>query len=421
MDNFDYLTRDWSILGPHHLGEFVALWSEYDPDAKGRIKHVDVVTLLRKISPPLGFGKLCPHRVACKRLVSMNMRLNADGTVNFNATLFALVRTSLNIMTDGNIDESNEELRKQLMEIFKTINMKMLDSCCPGPGLLEEEVTVGKFYATFLIQDYFRRFKKKKDYDDMGPGLPEAAAPLQAGLRTLHEAGPELKRAISGELSDTAMAAAAAAGEEMPFISGAIKGAMRAPGSGPPPLQGPKPRPPLPHQRMAEAPRDLASPQLSLTPPGRRTATPPYEAPAAEFVGGSPTSGGNIPNGAALPSLERPPRPGQQKPRVSPAIELVGRVLREQGLGRHIDQDFIAAATTEMQEAMGMTPQEFESAAAALLAAETEGAFRMPGRDMSVTESLVTSSEALTLTPEPGPTLTPGPDSPPVPQPRRKK
>ena len=127
-------------------------------------------------------------------------------------------------------------------------------------------MTVGKFYATFLIQAYFRRFKKKKDYDDMGPGLPEAAAPLQAGLRTLHEAGPELKRAISGELSDTAMAAAAAAGEEMPFISGAIKGAMRAPGSGPPPLQGPKPRPPLPHQRMAEAPRDLASPQLSLYP-----------------------------------------------------------------------------------------------------------------------------------------------------------
>lgn len=79
MDNFDYLTRDWSILGPHHLDEFIRLWSEYDPDAKGRIKHLDVVTLLRKISPPLGFGKLCPHRVACKRLVSMNMPLNSDG------------------------------------------------------------------------------------------------------------------------------------------------------------------------------------------------------------------------------------------------------------------------------------------------------------------------------------------------------
>jgi len=34
--------------------------------ARGRIKHLDVVTLLRRISPPLGFGKLCPHRVACK-------------------------------------------------------------------------------------------------------------------------------------------------------------------------------------------------------------------------------------------------------------------------------------------------------------------------------------------------------------------
>lgn len=35
---------------------------------RGRLKHLDVITLLRKISPPLGFGKLCPHRVACKVL-----------------------------------------------------------------------------------------------------------------------------------------------------------------------------------------------------------------------------------------------------------------------------------------------------------------------------------------------------------------
>lgn len=88
-----------------------------------------MVTLLRRIQPPLGFGKLCPHRVACKvsggpcwgdmgcswggapqihplvspaqRLVAMNMPLNSDGTVTFNATLFALVRTSLKIKTEG--------------------------------------------------------------------------------------------------------------------------------------------------------------------------------------------------------------------------------------------------------------------------------------------------------------------------------
>lgn len=37
------------------------LWSN-----RGRIKHLDVVTLLRSIQPPLGFGKFCPHRAACK-------------------------------------------------------------------------------------------------------------------------------------------------------------------------------------------------------------------------------------------------------------------------------------------------------------------------------------------------------------------
>jgi len=31
----------------------------------------------------------------------MNMSLNSDGTVMFNATLFALIRTALHIKTDG--------------------------------------------------------------------------------------------------------------------------------------------------------------------------------------------------------------------------------------------------------------------------------------------------------------------------------
>ncbi|XP_026668925.1 muscle calcium channel subunit alpha-1 isoform X5 [Ceratina calcarata] len=202
MDNFDYLTRDWSILGPHHLDEFIRLWSEYDPDAKGRIKHLDVVTLLRKISPPLGFGKLCPHRVACKRLVSMNMPLNSDGTVLFNATLFAVVRTSLRIKTEGNIDDANAELRAVIKKIWKRTSPRLLDQVVPPPGG-DDEVTVGKFYATFLIQDYFRRFKKRKE-QEMKDGDKEChnTVTLQAGLRTLHEAGPELKRAISGNLEE---------------------------------------------------------------------------------------------------------------------------------------------------------------------------------------------------------------------------
>ncbi|KAL8168454.1 UNVERIFIED_CONTAM: Voltage-dependent L-type calcium channel subunit alpha-1S, partial [Gekko kuhli] len=199
MDNFDYLTRDWSILGPHHLDEFKRIWAEYDPEAKGRIKHLDVVTLLRRIQPPLGFGKFCPHRVACKRLVGMNMPLNSDGTVTFNATLFALVRTALKIKTEGNFEQANEELRMIIKKIWKRTSMKLLDQVIPPIG--DDEVTVGKFYATFLIQEHFRKFMKRQE-EYYGYRPKKNAVEIQAGLRTIEEeAAPEIHRAISGDLT----------------------------------------------------------------------------------------------------------------------------------------------------------------------------------------------------------------------------
>ncbi|XP_056413582.1 voltage-dependent L-type calcium channel subunit alpha-1S isoform X1 [Hyla sarda] len=200
MDNFDYLTRDWSILGPHHLDEFKRIWAEYDPEAKGRIKHLDVVTLLRRIQPPLGFGKFCPHRVACKRLVSMNMPLNSDGTVTFNATLFSLVRTALKIKTEGNFEQSNEELRMIIKKIWKRTSMKLLDQVIPPIG--DDEVTVGKFYAIFLIQEHFRKFKKRQE-EYYGYRPKRNNVDIQAGLRNVEEerGEGELKRAISGDLT----------------------------------------------------------------------------------------------------------------------------------------------------------------------------------------------------------------------------
>uniref|UniRef100_A0A3P8QNB7 Voltage-dependent L-type calcium channel subunit alpha n=1 Tax=Astatotilapia calliptera TaxID=8154 RepID=A0A3P8QNB7_ASTCA len=199
MDNFDYLTRDWSILGPHHLDEFKRIWSEYDPEAKGRIKHLDVVTLLRRIQPPLGFGKLCPHRVACKRLVAMNMPLNSDGTVMFNATLFALVRTALKIKTEGECAP---------LAAFGSAELLCFGVDLGGFGVSahsDDEVTVGKFYATFLIQDYFRKFKRRKEQGLVGRRSWErlnTTLALQAGLRTLHDIGPEIRRAISCDLQE---------------------------------------------------------------------------------------------------------------------------------------------------------------------------------------------------------------------------
>ncbi|KAL4645856.1 dihydropyridine-sensitive L-type skeletal muscle calcium channel subunit alpha-1-like [Arapaima gigas] len=214
MDNFDYLTRDWSILGPHHLDEFKKIWAEYDPEATGRIKHLDVVTLLRRIQPPLGFGKFCPHRSACKRLISMNMPMNSDGTVTFNATLFALVRTALKIKTEGNFEQANEELRTIIKKIWKRTSMKLLDQVIPPIG--DDEVTVGKFYAAFIIQEHFRKFmKRQEEYYGYRP-TKKRAEEIQAGLRTIEEeAAPELHRAISGDLMvEEDLAQAMEGGEE---------------------------------------------------------------------------------------------------------------------------------------------------------------------------------------------------------------
>jgi hypothetical protein len=58
----------------------------------------------------------------------MNMPLNSDGSVNFNATLFALVRTSLNILTEGNIDEANEELRED--RAYSTASVSLIRPQC---------------------------------------------------------------------------------------------------------------------------------------------------------------------------------------------------------------------------------------------------------------------------------------------------
>ncbi|KAF7661099.1 hypothetical protein LDENG_00269790 [Lucifuga dentata] len=199
MDNFEYLTRDWTVLGTHHLDEFKRVWSDYDPEATGRIKHIDVVTMLRRIQPPLGFGKLCPHRVACKRLVAMNVPLHPDGTVTFNATLFALVRTSLKIKTEGPIDQQNEELKMIIKKLWKHTKPKLIDEVIPPPR--GDEVTCRKVYASFLIQDYFKKFRKRKERERKSKKKDKAAS-LQQGLRSLQDLAPEMRLAIACDLED---------------------------------------------------------------------------------------------------------------------------------------------------------------------------------------------------------------------------
>ncbi len=85
MDNFDYLTRDSSILGAHHLDEFLRYWSEYDPDGtyvlfkknrfvfilnkiynRGKLEFTKMFEMIQLMSPPVGFGTKCPSKLAYK-------------------------------------------------------------------------------------------------------------------------------------------------------------------------------------------------------------------------------------------------------------------------------------------------------------------------------------------------------------------
>uniref|UniRef100_A0A8C6TWL1 Voltage-dependent P/Q-type calcium channel subunit alpha-1A n=1 Tax=Neogobius melanostomus TaxID=47308 RepID=A0A8C6TWL1_9GOBI len=152
MDNFEYLTRDSSILGPHHLDEYVRIWAEYDPAACGRIHYKDMYSLLRVISPPLGLGKKCPHRVACKRLLRMDLPVADDNTVHFNSTLMALIRTALDIKIakgTGHKHQMDAELRKEMMAIWPNLSQKTLDLLVtPHKGKLLQKLRAVCFFIS---------------------------------------------------------------------------------------------------------------------------------------------------------------------------------------------------------------------------------------------------------------------------------
>ncbi|XP_071881352.1 voltage-dependent N-type calcium channel subunit alpha-1B isoform X5 [Anas platyrhynchos] len=172
MDNFEYLTRDSSILGPHHLDEFVRVWAEYDPAACGRISYTDMYEMLRHMSPPLGLGKKCPARVAYKRLVRMNMPISPeDLTVHFTSTLMALIRTALEIkLATGGVKQHqcDAELRKEISLVWPNLSQKTLDLLVPPHK--PDEMTVGKVYAALMIFDFYKQNKNSREQVHQPPG-----------------------------------------------------------------------------------------------------------------------------------------------------------------------------------------------------------------------------------------------------------
>uniref|UniRef100_A0A8I5UBP1 Voltage-dependent N-type calcium channel subunit alpha-1B n=1 Tax=Pongo abelii TaxID=9601 RepID=A0A8I5UBP1_PONAB len=188
MDNFEYLTRDSSILGPHHLDEFIRVWAEYDPAACCRIHYKDMYSLLRCIAPPVGLGKNCPRRLAYKRLVRMNMPIsNEDMTVHFTSTLMALIRTALEIKlapAGTKQHQCDAELRKEISVVWANLPQKTLDLLVPPHK--PDEMTVGKVYAALMIFDFYKQNKTTRDQMQQAPGgLSQVAGGPQFSRKTV--------------------------------------------------------------------------------------------------------------------------------------------------------------------------------------------------------------------------------------------
>uniref|UniRef100_A0AAY4EQZ1 Voltage-dependent N-type calcium channel subunit alpha n=1 Tax=Denticeps clupeoides TaxID=299321 RepID=A0AAY4EQZ1_9TELE len=165
MDNFEYLTRDSSILGPHHLDEFIRVWAEYDPAACGRITFLDMYEMLRHMSPPLGLGKKCPPRIAYKRLVRMNMPIAEDNTVHFTSTLMALIRTALEIkLASGVLAQRlcDADLRREINRVWPSLSQKTVELLVTPPKRKTNDLTVGKVYAALMIFDYYKQNRAKR-------------------------------------------------------------------------------------------------------------------------------------------------------------------------------------------------------------------------------------------------------------------
>ncbi|XP_053950323.1 voltage-dependent calcium channel type A subunit alpha-1 isoform X4 [Anastrepha ludens] len=171
MDNFDYLTRDSSILGAHHLDEFVRIWAEYDPNATGRIHYTEMYDMLKNMDPPLGFGNKCPNRLAYKKLIRMNMPLDDEMRVQFTTTLFALIRENLSIKMRSaeEMDQADMELRETITNIWPLQAKKMLDLLVPPIDQLNKgKLSVGKVYAGLLILESWRTTR----FGQIDSGMP---------------------------------------------------------------------------------------------------------------------------------------------------------------------------------------------------------------------------------------------------------
>lgn len=157
MDNFVYLTHDWSELDARHIHRFTTTWNYYDKHGLGHIDIEDLVPLLKALLPPLGNGCLCPERIIYARILRLKVPIENDKKVKFSELLLTLVIDFLSL------DASNKVLRDDVEILFPSIDMKLLDRVLPlsyDPRIFNQvEKDFYQLCASNVISGYYRIYK----------------------------------------------------------------------------------------------------------------------------------------------------------------------------------------------------------------------------------------------------------------------
>jgi len=157
MDNFVYLTHDWSELDSRHIHLFTAAWSAYDIKGSGFIKKEDLVPLLKGVDPPLGNGKLCPDRTIYARILKLRVPIEKDDTIKFNELLLTLVLDFLKFTVESDV------LRDDLHKLYPAISDDLLDRVVPlsyDPRIFNSaERDYYQHCASFVICGYCKIYK----------------------------------------------------------------------------------------------------------------------------------------------------------------------------------------------------------------------------------------------------------------------
>ena len=181
MDNFEFLTRDSSILGPHHLDKFPAAWSDFDPHATGSMEATDLPKLLTRLEPPVGLGNNAPNRLIYKKLIEMNVPIDDRGHVTYKHIMVALIRTGLYTkkilkeesknVTFKRQKELDREMRIEMMKKWK-MSESSLNEIVPDPDTIHIGST-GKMFGVLLM------FEHWKVYNDRKRGIQEAKEEIE--------------------------------------------------------------------------------------------------------------------------------------------------------------------------------------------------------------------------------------------------